>query len=203
MKEIQHRSQEFLKLEPAHQQAILETRGEDIIWQAFTPETREKYGEVNRVYASAGVRQVIDVQLAAGVHPNRCRNDVGKFLEVAIDRRKKANKRNGDMVESVVMSYWFYKIAVENLVECRNNSYLWGVEWSLHPNMRISPNTPCDTCAKLDGRVWRKDDTSVLLPVLDSHLNCNCFLNTITALDAQERGLKPVEKSKRRWWKFW
>ena len=203
MKDINHTSKEFLQLETAHQQALLETRGEDIIWQAFTPEIREKYGEVNRLYASAGVRQVIDAQLAAGVHPNRCRNDVGKFLEVAIDRRKKENKRNGDMVESVVRSYWFYKIAVQSLVECRASEYLWGVEWSLHPNARIPPNAPCDKCARLDGHVWHKDDSSVLLPVLDSHLDCNCFLNTITSEDALERGLAPSGKPTRRWWKFW
>lgn len=199
---MQHKTPQFLKLEPAHQQAMLESLGDDIIWRAFTPEIREKYGEVNRLYASAGVRQVIDGQLAAGIHPNRCRNEVGKFLEVEIDRRKKANRRNGDMVESVVMSYWYYKIAVKSLVESRASPFMWGVEWSLHPNMRISPNTPCDVCVKLDGRIWRKDDPSALIPVLDSHLDCNCFLNTITAFNGQERGLEPVE-SKRRWWKFW
>ena len=184
MKETSHRSQEFLKLKPAHQQAILEAQGEDIIWSSFTPEIRDKYGEANRLYTSAGVRQDIDTQLAAGTHPSRCRKAVGEFLEVAIDRRKKANKRNGDMVESVVMNYWFYKLAVKNLVESRATAYMWGVEWSLHPDMRLPLNKPCNTCLSLDGRIWRNDDTSVMIPVLDSHLGCNCFLNTITTFQA-------------------
>ena len=196
---ISHRNSKFLELEPTHQQMLLESLGDDIVWQSLTPELRDKFDH-NRLYATAGVRQVIDSQLSQGVHPSRCRNAVGMYFEVDIDRRKKANRRNGDMAEAVAMNYWFFKLGVSNLIKCRADEYMWGVKWTLHPDKKRDPNSPCKICISLDESTWRKDDTSAMLPVLDTHLGCDCFLDTITRMQAKRLGL--LTKN-RKWWKFW
>ncbi len=192
-----HREPKFLQLNVRKQKLILESIGNDIIWHSFTPEIREKYGETNRLYASEGVRQAIDTNLASGIHPSRCRDTVGAFLEVETDRRKKENRRNGDMVEEVVMNYWFYKLGVSNLIECRDDDMLWGVKWLLHSDMKTESNSPCKDCKSLDGRLWSKIDSSVLLPVLDTHLGCTCMLDTVSIFEAEKLGLSNPKKRKK------